>query len=179
MGGEETRTPSVYLDDLRLIRFAEPPASLEIDPNQDEARLVVGDQIFGEVRGADAERIEMAVEGRPIPLRWSEVSGLYFRRVPAQGTPVEGLLVRAEWQAAAADRSTRARLRRGGARWPSPTIRSRSRRRMPAGSRSRGPTFGGWPSSAGAAGSSLDVSAHHLGDEFSMTQPLDPPQPRA
>ncbi len=37
-----------HFDDLQLIRFAEPPASLELDITQDEARLVVGDQLYGE-----------------------------------------------------------------------------------------------------------------------------------
>ena len=41
-----------HFDDLQLIRFAEPPASLELDVTQDEARLVVGDQLFGTIRQA-------------------------------------------------------------------------------------------------------------------------------
>ena len=43
-----------HFDDLQLIRFAEPPASLELDVTQDEARLVVGDQLFGTIRQATA-----------------------------------------------------------------------------------------------------------------------------
>jgi hypothetical protein len=167
--------PSAGFDDLRLIRFAEPPASLEIDPTQDEARLVVGDQIFGEIRHADADRVELAVEGRPVPLRWSEVSGLYFRRVPAQSAPVEGLLVRAEWQAAASDRSAVPDFAEGALMAVSDdsitmatpyagtlTIPRASIRRLAVTGRGRRIV--------------LDVSAHHLGDEFSITQPLDPPQ---
>jgi hypothetical protein len=168
--------PSASFDDLRLVRFAEPPASLELDPTQDEARLVVGDQIFGELRGADAERVVMSVEGRPIPLRWSEVAGLYLRRVPAQGTPVEGLLVRADWQGAPGERPAAPdfaegallALSDGSLTLATPysgtlTIPRRSLRRLAVTGRGRRIV--------------LDVAAHHLGDEFSITQPLDPPQP--
>ena len=35
--------------EIHLVRFAEPPASLEIDPSQDEVRLVVGDQLYGTI----------------------------------------------------------------------------------------------------------------------------------
>ncbi len=168
--------PSAYFDDLRLVRFAEPPASLELDPNQDEARLVVGDQIFGELRGADADRVVMAVEGRPIPLRWSEVAGLYLRRVPVQGSPVEGLLVRAEWQAGPGDRPPVPDFAEGALlnlsdeslSMATPyagtlTIPRRALRRLAVIGRGRRIV--------------IDVAAHHLGDEFSVTQPLDPPQP--
>ena len=34
-----------HFDDLQLIRFAEPPDSFELDIAQDEARMVVGDQL--------------------------------------------------------------------------------------------------------------------------------------
>src|SRR5262249_54529003 len=84
--------------DLQLFRSVEPPASLEIDVTQDEARLVVGDQLYGEIREADAARVVMAVDGHPVSLPWGDVAGLYFRRRPIQGAPVEGLLVRVEWR---------------------------------------------------------------------------------
>ncbi len=92
-----------YVDDLQIIRFAEPAASFEIDITQDEARLVAGDQLFGEVKQADGDRVLMAVEGSPVHLSWSEVAGLFFRRLPAQGATVDGLLARVEWRAAAGD----------------------------------------------------------------------------
>jgi hypothetical protein len=168
--------PSAYLDDLRLTRFAEPPGSLEIDATQDEARLLVGDQIFGEVTGADAHRVAMAVEGRTTSLPWGEVAGLYFRRVPAQGTPVDGLLVRAEWHAGSGDRPADLDFAEGAllaASDESLTLatpyagtltipRARLRRLVVLG---RGRRI------------VLDVAAHHLGDEPSVTQPLDPPRP--
>lgn len=92
-----------YVDDLQIIRFAEPAASFEVDITQDEARLVTGDQLFGEVRKADGERVFMAIEGKAINLSWNEVAGLFFRRLPAQGTTVDGLLARVEWRAAAGE----------------------------------------------------------------------------
>src|SRR5207249_8638010 len=82
--GPTPRAPAAHFDDLQLIRFDEPPASLEIDISQDEARLVVGDQLYGEIQSADADRVVMGVDGRTVTLRWADVPGLYFRRTPAQ-----------------------------------------------------------------------------------------------
>ncbi len=170
------RPTSASFDDLRLIRFAEPPASLEIDATQDEARLVVGDQIFGDVRGADAERVVIAVDGRPIALRWGEVAGLYLRRVPVQGFPVEGLLVRAEWPSATGQRPADLDFVEGALLAQSDdsftiatpfagmlTLPRRAIRRLAVVGKGRRIV--------------LDVSAHHLGDEISVSQPLNPPQP--
>src|SRR5262249_5937159 len=95
--------PVGHFDDLQLIRFAEPPASLELDVAQDEARLVVGDQLYGDVRRADSDRLVMTAQGESLSLPWSEVAGGYFRRSPAVGAPVEGLLVRAQWRSAPGD----------------------------------------------------------------------------
>ena len=92
-----------HFDDLQLIRFAESPASLELDVTQDEVRLVVGDELYGNFKQADAERLSMTVDSEPISLPWSDVAGLYFRRLPAKGTPIEGLLVRLEWRSAPGD----------------------------------------------------------------------------
>jgi hypothetical protein len=170
------RPLAAAIEDLQLIRFAEPPASLEIDPTQDEARLVVGDQIFGELREADADRVVMAVEGRPVALRWGEVAGLYLRRVPAPGAPVVGLLVRAEWRTAPGDRPADLDFAEGALAAISDetltlatpysgtlTIPRGALRRLSVVGRGRRLVF--------------DVSAHHLGDEISVTQPLDPPRP--
>ena len=82
---DPSKTPVCHIDDLQLTRFAEPSASFELDIKQDEARLVVGDQLFGEVMKADSERVLMTVEGKAIPLPWGQISGLYFRRVSCSG----------------------------------------------------------------------------------------------
>lgn len=87
-----------YLDDLRLARFAEPVGGLEVDVNQDEVRLTIGDQLFGRVGKANSERIFMSADGHPVAFSWDEVSGLYFRREATPGVTIEGLLVRAEWR---------------------------------------------------------------------------------
>lgn len=164
-------------DDLSLIRLVEPPTSLEIDPTQDEARLVIGDQIFGALRSADAERMTLAVGGRNVPLRWGEVAGLYLRRVPAQGAPVSGLLVRAEWRSNPTGRpadvdfveGTLAGLSDESLTLTTPysgtlTIPRASLARLAVRGRGRRIV--------------LDVSSHHLGDEVPVTSPLlDPPQP--
>jgi hypothetical protein len=86
--------------EIRLIRFAEPPASLEIDITQDEARLVVGDQLYGQIKAADSEHISMIVDDKPVTLDWSEVAGLHFLRAPAPGVATQGLQVRAYWRTA-------------------------------------------------------------------------------
>lgn len=171
------RPAAAEFDDLSLIRLVEPPASLEIDPTQDEARLVIGDQIFGALRSADAERMTLAVGGRNVPLRWGEVAGLYLRRVPVQGTPVSGLLVRAEWRsnpggrpadvdfaegalAALSDESLTLNTPYSGTL----TIPRPALTRLAVVGRGRRIV--------------VDVSSHHLGDEVPVTPPLlDPPQP--
>lgn len=172
-----SRPSTAEFDDLSLIRLVEPPASLEIDPTQDEARLVIGDQIFGDVRSADSERMTLAVGGRTVPLRWGEVAGLYLRRVPAQGTLVSGLLVRAEWRSTPGGRpadvdfaeGALARLSDDSLTLATPysgalTIPRASLTRLSVLGRGRRIV--------------VDVSSHHLGDEVPVTPPLlDPPQP--
>ncbi|MGO9469462.1 MAG: hypothetical protein ACLQIB_06560 [Isosphaeraceae bacterium] len=164
-----------YVDDLQIIRFAEPAATFEIDITQDEARLVVGDQLFGEVKKADGDRVLMAVEGNPVTLSWSEVAGLFFRRLPAQGATVDGLLARVEWRSAAGDDPvdldfaegaivaatgeviTMATPYAGVLRIPRPRIRKIA-------------IFGEGRRVV------IDPAAHHLGDEPSRAPPLlDPP----
>ena len=166
-----------HVDDLRLIRFAEPPASLEIDITLDEARLVVGDQLYGEIGQVDSERIRMKVEGKPTSLSWSEVAGLYFRRVPAQGAPIEGVLVRVEWRSAPGDDPADLDFAEGALTALSDqalqlatpysgilTIpRDRLRKLVVLGEGRR---------------LVIDPAAHHLGDEISVTAPFfDPPMP--
>jgi hypothetical protein len=89
-----------YLDDLQLTRLSEPTAGHEVDITQDEARLVTGDELYGEIQQAGADRVLMTVDGKVVSLPWSEVSGLYFRRTPAAGATIDGLLVRLEWRSA-------------------------------------------------------------------------------
>ncbi len=176
-GTGEKPGPSATFDDLRLVRFAEPPASVEVDPGQDEARLVVGDQIFGQLRSANGDHVEMLVEGRPVTLQWAEVSGLYLRRLPAQGSPVEGLLARVEWLPTPGERASEPDFAEGALIdatghslvLATPfigtlTIPREALRRL---------SLAGWGRRI-----LVDVAAHHLGDEPSTTRPmLDPPQP--
>lgn len=165
-----------HLDDLLLIRFVEPPASVEIDATQDEARIVLGDQIFGEIREADPDGVVMAVGGRTIPLRWGDVAGLYLRRVPAQGTAIEGLLVRAEWRAAPGERASD--IDRAEGALVALSDQSLTLATPYAGTLTipRGP-LGRLDVLGRGRRIVLDVAAHHLGDEISVTQPLDPPHP--
>ena len=89
---------AIGFDDLRLVRLAEPVGGLEIAPQLDDVRLIDGDQIFGQFRSANADLVRLDVDGREIPLNWSEVASIQFRRGPKQGRPINGLLVRVEWR---------------------------------------------------------------------------------
>jgi hypothetical protein len=166
-----------HVDELQLIRFAEPPASLEIDISQDEARLVVGDQLYGAIRQADGRHVEMTVDGEPIALPWGTLAGVYFRRVPATGKAVQGLLVRVEWRSAAGENDDDVDFAEGAivdlseARLTLATPyssdlkipRDQIRKLLVRGQGAR---------------IVIDPAAHHLGDEISQSAPvLDPPVP--
>ena len=89
---------TIGFDDLRLARVAEPVGNLEIAPRVDDVRLIDGDQVFGRFLGADADAVRLEANGRVVPLAWTEVAAVQFRREPTTGRPVAGLLVRAEWR---------------------------------------------------------------------------------
>lgn len=91
---------AAHVDDLNLARFAEPINRLEVITDRDEVRLVNGDQLFGRVPAADPERVSLAIDGTPSHWPWAEVSGVFFRRVPAQARIVAGQFVRLEWRTA-------------------------------------------------------------------------------
>ncbi len=175
--GSPPALPVGHFDDLQLIRFAEPPASLELDVTQDEARMVVGDQIYGDLGQADGDRLIMTAQGEALSLPWSEVAGVYFRRSPAAGVPVEGLLVRAQWRSAPGDDPENLDFAEGalaGLTDRAVTLetpyagtlaipREHLRTLIVLGNGRR---------------LVIDPAAHHLGDEMSSSPPLlDPPQP--
>ncbi len=92
---------AAVVDDLRLVRFVEPFGKVEVDPSQDEVRKISGDQLFGTIPAADADRIMLDIDGNKIRAPWSEVAGLYLRRSPATSAAIDGPWVRAEWRTAA------------------------------------------------------------------------------
>lgn len=173
----EARGVAGRVDDLRLVRFAEPSGGTETDVTQDEVRLTSGDQVFGPVERASAERVEAKVDGRTAAFPWSDVSGVYFRRAGRPGAAVSGLLVRAEWRPAAGkdpadldavegaltglnDQSLKLETPYCGT-LEIPRDRLASLRVLGKGYRLV-----------------VDPTAHHLGDEISTAPPLlDPPQP--
>ena len=179
-GPAQTKAPNAlagHFDDLQLIRFAEPPDSFELDIAQDEVRLVMGDQLYGEIQQSDGERVSMTVDGEPISLAWSDVSGLYFRRVPAAGTVVEGLLARLEWRTSPGEEPDNVDFAEGAIVSVSDknvtlatpysgmlsVPRERVRRLVVRGHGRR---------------ILIDPAAHHLGDEYSRSAPLlNPRQP--
>ncbi len=174
---EPAKTPACHIDDLLLTRFAEPSASVELDIKQDEARLVIGDQLFGEFQKADSERILMTVEGKVISLPWGQISGLYYRRVGAAGTPVQGLLARVQWRSAPGTEPANLDFAEGAITAASDDAITVATpysgvftipRKLIHTVLIRG--FGRWYL--------IDATAHHLGDEVSSTAPvLDPPEP--
>ena len=165
--------------EIHLVRFAEPPASLEIDPSQDEVRLVVGDQLYGNITHADAERVTIAVDSRPVTLEWSEIAGLHFRRVAVAGGPIEGWISRVEWLAGPGEpnqpldpdyaEGAVTAISASAITLQTPYAGTLS---IPRGRITRLHVLGrAWQLV-------LDPFAHHLGDNISTTPPLlDPPQP--
>jgi hypothetical protein len=174
---QDPKTHACFIDDLQLTRFTEPSANVELDVNQDECRLVVGDQLFGEVQKGDSEQILMVVEGKSISLPWGQISGLYFRRASAVGTPVQGLLARVEWQSVPGQDPANLDFTEGAITSVSAQVITVATpysgvisipRELIQTIRIRG--FGRWYL--------IDATAHHLGDEVSITAPvLDPPEP--
>jgi hypothetical protein len=165
--------------EVQLVRFAEPPASLEIDPSQDEVRLVMGDQLYGTIRRADAEHVVIDVDDKPFALDWSEVAGLYFRRVAAPARPIEGSLAELEWLAAAGESSQVRAFDHAegvvtGISRPAITLLTpyAGTLTIPRDRLARLRVLDrGWMMV-------LDPSSHHLGDNISTTPPLlDPPLP--
>ena len=167
---------AAIFDDLNLVRFAEPSGQFEVDPSQDEIRLITGDQIFGRFRGANADVSTMAIEGRDFDFSWSEVFGVYFRRVAETAKGIEGQWVRAEWQATPGDdprdldqiEAVLVGLDDTGATLEAPyvgrvTIPRDRLRRLEFLSTCRRIV--------------IDPAAHHLGDR--MVEDLDPPQPES
>jgi hypothetical protein len=94
---------AVLLDDLRLVRFTEPSGRMEIDPSQDEARLITGDQLFGRLISGDGERFLFGIDETTTSLSWSEVSGVFLKRSPRPSAVLSGLWVRPEWRVAGGD----------------------------------------------------------------------------
>lgn len=165
------------IGEIQVFRFMQSPSILEIDPSRDEARLVVGDQLFGTIRQGDRDRVEMTVDDRPIQLRWEDLAGLYFERTPAMGAPVRGALARVWWRSGDDDPARAADFAEGAVEALSdasltlatpylgtltiPLDRLTRLRVLEPGLRLV-----------------IDPSAHHLGDEISVTPPLlDPPFP--
>ncbi len=174
---DPSKTPACNIDDLQLIRFAEPPASYEMDITQDEARLIVGDQLFGSVVKADSERVAMTILAAPVLLPWGQIAGLHFRRVSAPGAPVEGLLARVEWRSAPGGDS-------GDLDFAEGAITAISDRSITLAT-----PFSGILSiprqflqrlliHGNGRRYVIDATAHHLGDEISVSPPvLNPPDP--
>lgn len=168
---------AAHVDELKLARTTSVSTSTEVDPGQDEARLVEGDQVFGAIRGADPRGVTLVVLGKTLTLPWSRVASLHFRRESKPSREVEGLLCRLEWRSAPGDdardldQADGALTRAGDDSFTLETPyagtlvvpRERLRRIVVEGSGRR---------------MVIDPTAHHLGDEVSKSpELLDPPQP--
>jgi hypothetical protein len=168
---------AAHVDEFRLVRLTSVVSSAEVDPDQDEARLVEGDQIFGEIRRADPQNVVIEVLSRQVVQPWSAVTALHFRRVAKPSREVGGLLARLEWRSAPGsdprdiDAAEGALLSAGPDSFALETPyagtliipRDRLRRLV----------VEGWGRRV-----VVDPMAHHLGDEVSKApELLDPPQP--
>ena len=168
---------AVHFDDLRLVRLAEPVGGLEVSPSVDDVRLVDGDQVFGRLKSADADVVNLLVDAREASLPWTDVASLRFRRPFEPSRAIEGLLVRLEWRSGPGsdardlDQVEGALLSVTDAAFTLATPysgdltipRDRLRRLNVTGNARR---------------IVLDPSSHHLGNEVSKEpQMLDPPWP--
>ena len=166
-----------YFDDLQLVRYSEPPSSVEVDITQDEARLAVGDQLFGSIDRADADRFTMTVDTRTVEIPWSEAGGLYFKRTPVKGVPVEGPLVRVQWSPGSQAERREPDFAEGALTEVSATTISLA---TPYTGTLRLPRDRVRSIAVRGIGRRivLDIASHHLGDEISVEPPLlDPPFP--
>ncbi|HWE38349.1 MAG TPA: hypothetical protein VG406_17390 [Isosphaeraceae bacterium] len=169
---------AAHLDDLRITRRVEAATNVQVEPGSDEVRLLGGDQLFGEVRRADASGVTVLVLGRELTLPWSAASGLYFRRRPAQAAMVEGQLVRVSWRAAPGgdprdvDQAEGALVAVGDADVTVATPRAGTLA-IPRGQLIELRVLNR------ARRLVLDSNAHHLGNDPGDAEPdrLDPPQP--
>ncbi|AMV38065.1 hypothetical protein [Planctomyces sp. SH-PL62] len=162
---------------IQVARFARVPSSLEIDPTQDEARLVIGDQFFGAIRRGDRDRVSMLVDDRPIELDWGHLAGLYFRRAPAPGAPVAGALARVEWRAGGDDPDAPPDFAEGAVAALSDAALTLETPYAGSLAIPRDRLVRLLVLEPGLR-LVLDPCSHHLGDEVSTTPPLlDPPSP--
>jgi hypothetical protein len=119
----------------------------------------------------------MTVDISEVTLLWREVSGLYFRRAVASGTPIEGILVRVEWSSGSGTESNNLDFAEGALQEVSPTSISIATPyagvlRIPR-DRVRTITIVGRGRRI-----LIDGASHHLGDSISVEPPmLDPPTP--
>jgi hypothetical protein len=164
------------LADLRLVRLATPSGPPEVDPTQDEVRLLTGDQLFGAILAADPDGVRLHLDGGEARVPWSDVAGLALERdAPRRpAATLAGMWVRLAWLPpgatspadqdvvegvleAVSDAALTVNVPHVGAvAFP----RSRAVDLRPLGVRRR---------------QVLDSSAHHLGNAF--TADLDPPLP--
>jgi hypothetical protein len=137
----------------------------------------VGDQLYGDIRTADAEHIGINVVDTLVTLDWSEVAGLCFRRVPTPGVPIHGLLTRVHWRATAAEPARDLDFAEGalvGVSESAITLATSyaGTLRIPRDHLAKLRVLDrGWRLV-------IDPAAHHLGDNIRTTPPfLDPPLP--
>jgi hypothetical protein len=172
-----SKAPACHIDDLQLTRFTELPASFEQDISQDDARLVTGDQLFGEILSADSERVSMSCALERASLAWGQIAGLHFRRTAAPGTVVEGLLARVEWHSGAGEGNANLDFAEGAI--TAITDQAVTLATPYSGSLSipRELLERVLIHTVGRR-YTMDATSHHLGDELSKGSPvLNPPEP--
>jgi hypothetical protein len=168
---------AVHIDEFKLVRLASVVSATEVDPDQDEVRLVEGDQVFGSIRRADPQGVSIEILNKPVVFSWAQVASLRFRRAASPSREVVGLLCRLDWRSAPGidprdlDQAEGALVKADAASFTLDTPyagrlvipRALLRRIVVEGTGRR---------------MVIDPTAHHLGNEVSKpTEPLDPPQP--
>lgn len=165
------------IGEIQVFRFTPTPTSLEVDPARDEARLVVGDQLFGTIRRGDRDRVEMTVDDQPIALRWEDLAGLYFERSPALGAPIQGVLAHVQWRSGDDDPARAADFAEGAVQAFSDASITLATPYLGTLTIPRDRLIRLHILDPGVR-LMIDPAAHHLGDEISVTPPLlDPPMP--
>lgn len=93
-GNEGAIRGEVFFDDLSLARAVDRLPHRVEDATQDEAWLLAGDQLLGQVLRADRRTIHLQMRTGLQKLEWGEVRGVFLRKPAAPAKKPEGEQVR-------------------------------------------------------------------------------------
>jgi hypothetical protein len=93
-GSEDSPRGAVQFDDLTVARTLEPLAHPTGDPTQDELWLASGDQLFGQVDGADRRSVKLRAQAGKREIAWADLRGIYLKGRVAEPRWIQGTRVR-------------------------------------------------------------------------------------